>query len=51
MSLPVTDRLPHDESLKRLHRLLPNGAFENEWQRGRSLDFVSSIELALHDPT
>jgi predicted ATPase/class 3 adenylate cyclase len=49
MSFSVMERNPYQHALDRLRRLVASQVFESEWQKGRSLDFKASIELAMED--
>jgi hypothetical protein len=49
MSFSVMERTPYQQALSRLQGMISSESFESEWQKGRSLDFQASVELAIGD--
>jgi tetratricopeptide (TPR) repeat protein len=42
-----TEEASYQRSLARLHKLMPDSAFDEEWKKGRALGFKASIQLAM----
>jgi predicted ATPase/class 3 adenylate cyclase len=42
-----TEQLSYQRSLDRLHKLVPEPTFDEEWQKGRTMGFPAAIQLAM----
>jgi predicted ATPase/class 3 adenylate cyclase len=49
MSSSVLEGPSYQRALDRLHQLIPEETYQQEWQKGRSLDLKTSLELAMQD--
>jgi predicted ATPase/class 3 adenylate cyclase len=47
LAFSPTERRSYQQSLDRLHTLVPDAEFEEEWQKGRTLGFRASIHLGM----
>ena len=47
LAFSATERTSYQKALSRLRELVPGGAFDEQWEQGRSLGMQAAIELAL----